>query len=288
MTNRCLESLYDQDVEFPGIVVVDNGSDPPVVPHIRESFPEVDMVELDRNYGFTGGCNRGLERALEYGTEYVFLLNNDTIVPWGTIARLAGVMEEYPSVGMATPLIIRPDDEKTVGFYHGAILRDCGRHVHHDNGGPANELERTTRYTEFAPACAIMLRSAALRDVGLFDEALFTNWEDYDLCIRMADAGWRILSVGELEVVHAHGQTTGRKSPFITYYATRNRLICLWRYGTLAGIARNALFILRTFYWQFCGQGRGNWPARRAMLLGMWHFLTGVRGPGRAPLKRSD
>jgi GT2 family glycosyltransferase len=135
-----------------------------------------------------------------------------------------------------------------------------------------------TAKTDFAPACALMFRAQALRDIGLFDESFGTCWEDYDLCMRFVDAGRSFVAVGEAEVVHDHGATTGKASPYITYYFTRNRLICLSRYGRPLGVLRCSPSILRSFWWQMKEYGLSNWACHRAFARGVADFLLGVRG----------
>jgi len=288
MSAACIESVLANTYAPKSVVLVDNGSSPPAVPVVKSRFPNIETVALAENKGFTGGCNRGMERALELGADYVFLLNNDTIVHEFAIARLVEAMEQRPDTGFASALLLYPGEDRRVQFYRGLIQRDAAQHIHPDDGQVFSDPYRDTVETEFAPACAILLRAKALREVGLFDESLFTNWEDYDLCLRFTDAGWKLLTVGSAEVIHAHGQTTGRISPFITYFFTRNRLICLFRYGRLTGIIRNSLFILRTVYWQIRNHGYGNWPAHAAFIKGVLHFLMGVRGKGGAPSARKD
>jgi GT2 family glycosyltransferase len=168
------------------------------------------------------------------------------------------------------------------------MQRNVARHVHPGEGQPLSEAHTATVETDFAPACAVMFRRKALEQVGLFDEALFTNWEDYDLCCRFQDAGWKLLTVGSAEVIHAHGQTTGRISPFITYFFTRNRLICLFRHGKPLGILRQSPLLARSVYWQMRAYGFDNWPAHKALLKGLTSFVLGVRGEGGAPTDRRD
>ncbi|MCP4644466.1 MAG: glycosyltransferase family 2 protein [bacterium] len=288
MSATCIRSVLDNTYDSTGVVLVDNGSATPGCPILKERFPEIVPVQLDKNYGFTGGCNRGIEKALELGADYVFLLNNDTVVHEDAIAALVEAMEARPDAGFATALLFYPGDERRIQFWQGFMQRDVGRHYHPDDGKVFDERFRETVETEFAPACAVLFRAEALRQVGLFDESLFTNWEDYDLCLRFADAGWKILTVGKAEVIHAHGQTTGRISPFITYFFTRNRLICLFRHGRLPKILRNSVFILRTFYWQMREYGWTNWPAHGALLKGILAFVFGVRGKGGVPASRKD
>jgi GT2 family glycosyltransferase len=189
---------------------------------------------------------------------------------------------------MASALILNQGDEKSIQSYRCTILRDKAWMSSHDVNAPWSEEFAKTIETDFAPACAVMFRRAALEEVGLFDESLFTNWEDYDLCIRLADAGWKIMVVGKAEVVHAHGMTTGLKSPFIIYYGLRNRFICLFRHGRPWGIVRNGLFLLRSLTWKMRSYGLGNWPCHKAAFMALVHFVLGIRGAGFDRLNRDD
>jgi len=288
MASGCIRSVLGNTYPSKDVILVDNGSDPAVADVLGREFPSIEVLRLDENQGFTGGCNRGIERAIARDADYVFLLNNDTVVHEAAIEELVDAAEARPDAAAASALILLQGAGQEIQFYKGVVHRDAAHHVHPGEGERLDERHRTTVETEFAPACALLLRTAALREVGLFDEGLFTNWEDYDLCCRFLDAGWRLITAGRAEVVHAHGQTTGRISPFITYFFTRNRLICLFRYGRPLAILRKCPFILRTFFWQVRAYGFGNWPAHRAFLKGILHFLLGVRGGGKAPGERRD
>ena len=288
MAQRCIASLQDNDYPNLGVILVDNGSRFDTITPLKEAFPDLHVVALDKNYGFTGGCNRGMEKALEQSADYVFLLNNDTIVSSDAITELVREMEGHPDAAMASALILNQGDEKSIQSYRCTILRDKAWMSSHDVNAPWSEEFAKTIETDFAPACAVMFRRAALEEVGLFDESLFTNWEDYDLCIRLADAGWKIMVVGKAEVVHAHGMTTGLKSPFIIYYGLRNRFICLFRHGRPWGIVRNGLFLLRSLTWKMRSYGLGNWPCHKAAFMALVHFVLGIRGAGFDRRNRDD
>jgi len=288
MASRCIESVLANDYANTKVILVDNGSEPPGVPILGAKYPEIIGVQLDSNTGFTGGCNRGLERGLELGADYLFLLNNDTIVAPDAIRHLVEAMEAEPKAGAASALLLYPGNERRIQFFRGTVFRDTAEHRHPDDGQTWSEEFSRTVETEFIPACALVYRAETLRQTGLFDETLFTNWEDYDLHLRIVDHGWKLLAVGQAEVIHAHGQTTGRISPFITYLFTRNRLICLFRFGSLPGILLKLPHYARTLYWQMREYGFDNWPAHRAMLRGTLDFFLGIRGKGNAPAKRSD
>ncbi|MFM1921585.1 MAG: hypothetical protein RLZZ303_3219 [Candidatus Hydrogenedentota bacterium] len=288
MSARCIASVLDND--YPGlrVILVDNGSIPPCASPLAEQFPDIETVPLSENTGFTGGCNRGLERGMEHGAKYLFLLNNDTIVAPGAVEKLVAAMESEPRAGAASALLLYPGEDRRVQFFEGKVERDAGRHWHPQDQMPWTPDFARTIETELIPACALLYRAEALREVGLFDETLFTNWEDYDLHLRLRDAGWKLLTVGGAEVIHAHGQTTGRISPFITYLFTRNRLICLFRFGRPLGILAKSPTLLRSFIWQMREYGWTNWSAHRAFLRGTLDFFLGVRGKGNVPTKRSD
>lgn len=288
MARRCVASVLAGSCLPQHVVVVDNGSDFPTLEPLRVDFPELVTVQLPENMGFTAGCNRGIEQAIALGADYVLLLNNDTIVHTAALERLVEAMEAEPMAGMASAVLLDPGEEKRIQFFQVRPFPNKAFGQHSFVGQPLSEDLRKTVETGFAPACAVLFRVSALREVGLFDETLFTNWEDYDLCMRLRRAGYRLLTVGTAEVIHAHGQTTGRVSPFITYFSVRNRLICLFRYGSWPGILWNAPFLLRSLYRQMRRYGWGNLACHRAFALGLWHFLTGVRGKGGAPKNRSD
>jgi GT2 family glycosyltransferase len=204
------------------------------------------------------------------------------------VTGLVEALEEDRELGAAGALIVNPGEEdRTVHYFTATLDRDAALHRNLFGLTPVAGREWGTERTPFVPACALMYRAQALREVGLFDERLFVNWEDYDLCVRFGNAGWGIAATGRAEVVHLWGVTTGRASPYITYYAVRNRLICLFRYASPGRMLLRSPYILRTFYWTVKRYGMTNWPCHRAFFLGVLHAAIGVRGKGRPPVVRS-
>lgn len=286
MTTACVESVVASDYPSLRVLLVDNGSDTPCGQQIHDRFPSIDLLTLPTNQGFSGGANRGIERALEMGAQYVHLIGNDSVVERQAISTLVEALADRPDAGGASPLLLFPGKELVVQFYTASLERDCARHVHHHVGDPFEGREWPTVESEFIPCVAIMFRSKALRDVGLFDETFGTSWEDYDLCIRLKDAGWKYIMVGATRAVHGGSVTTGRTSPYITYYYTRNRLVCLFRYGRPLRILRRGLFIARTYWWQIRQYGLANWACHVAFAKGILHFLFGIRGESRTTRRR--
>ena len=295
LTTRCLESVLASDYPRLTVVLVDNGSIPPRGPELQAAFPSVTLVQNTENQGFSGGANRGLEKALELGADYIHLIGNDATLAPHTISALVSECEQQPDIGAAGPLLldaVRPD---TVQFYTARLDRDQAAHYHDHVGDLHAGQSWPTVESEFIPCVALLFRSAALKEVGLLDESFGTCWEDYDLCLRLRDAGWRYVTVGNATAVHVGSYTTGRTSPYIVYYTMRNRLICLQRYSRDFGSPRRWWQIFRSLVWNMKQYGLLNWRCHFAMLRGMFDYFfrsthgEAVRGQsGQVPGETRD
>lgn len=286
MAAACLRSVFESDYPNLKVVLVDNGSTEPCGQRLKEQFPQVEVIALPENRGFTGGGNVCLQRGLELGADYVQLIGNDSVLAKDAISNLVRELEARPQVGGASPLILDPGGE-TVQFYWATINRNQSKHIHHEFGGRLDGRSWPTRESEFIPFVCMMWRASVLREIGLLDHSLWVACDDYDYCCRVANAGYRLLMVTDAHVEHRSGATTGRESAYITYYTIRNRLVCLFRYGSPGGILRESPWIIRNFIHQARVNGT-NWNKHRAMLFGMVDFARGVRGPGRPPIDRKD
>ncbi len=278
LTTNCLRSLVSQDYENLDLVLVDNGSTPPVGPELAAAFDGVELVQLEENRGFSGGANEGMQRALERGADYVHVIGNDSVLDESTISRLVAACESHPDAGAVSPLHLDPGEPQVVQFYTATLDRDTARHFHHQVGEIYDPRKYPTVESDFIPMVALMFRASALREVGLLDERFGTCWEDFDLCLRFRDQGWRYLTVGGATAVHIGSHTTGITSPYITYYTVRNRLICLNRYASSGYWWRNAGTLLRSFWFQIRGYGLTNWVCHRAFLHGCFDYFFRVRG----------
>jgi len=284
MSAACLRSVLVSDYPNLKVVLVDNGSSAPCGRRLKEQFPEIDLVELPENRGFTGGGNACLRRGLELGADYVQLIGNDCVLHRDAISHMVRELEARPRCAGASPLILDPGGE-TVQFYWATLDRNLCLHFHHEFGGRLDSRDWPARESEFIPFICMMWRASVLREVGLLDESFSTCWEDYDYCLRVTDAGYTLLVATSARAEHRSGGTTGRFSPYITYYLVRNRLVCLFRHGTPGGILRASPRIVRSFLRQMKLNGT-DWARQRAMLRGGLDFVIGVRGVGHPPVSR--
>ena len=115
-TIECVESLLVQTYSNITIWVVDNGSTDDSVERIRSHFPEVELVRSETNRGFAGGNNLGIREALAAGADYVWMLNNDTVVAPEAIEKLVDLAETEEQVGAVGARVVYHDDPPKLGL----------------------------------------------------------------------------------------------------------------------------------------------------------------------------
>ncbi len=219
LLRNCLRSLYAQDYEAIEIVVVDNGSDEDVSDKFLAEFPGVRMVRLNKNRGFAGGNNRGIETAQG---KYVALINNDAVAAPQWISSLVATAESDANIGAVASVVIdgnRPEvlDSCGVGISLDGMSRQAMR------GTPVPQLTQPKEVLLFS-GCACLLRREALKEVGLFDEDFFAYCEDTDLGLRLRRAGWNIVAAPGAYVHHYYSMTGGKFSLQKIYWVERNHL----------------------------------------------------------------
>lgn len=226
-TLACLESLRALTYPDYEVVVVDNASADGSATAIRQQFPEVTLLENAENLGYTGGNNAGLRHALEQHADYVFLLNNDTIVDPGCLSALVTVAEADPAVGMVGPLIYYFDRPTVLWSAGGAIDWRRGTTWMVGLDEPDEGRWDAPQPVDFITGCAVLVKAETLRRIGLLDERFFAYYEDAEWCVRAARAGYRLLLVPAAKVWHKIAPVRQAVSPAIHYYMTRNRLLFL-------------------------------------------------------------
>lgn len=221
-TLDCLATVAALDSAPGRVLLVDNGSDPPLAAAVGARFPAVEVLRLPDNRGFAGGYNAGIRRALDGGAAAVLLLNNDTLLAPDALDRLAEEIETAADVGLVTAKITYAADPQriwTVGANLNVFLdlKDGGQ-GQIDTGQWA-----APRDVDFAPFCAILIRRAVLETAGLLDEAFFLYYEDMDYCRRARLAGWRVRLCPAAHVRHdVSASSGGRDSPLERYWMAQS------------------------------------------------------------------
>jgi len=217
--NLCLASLRRQSFKDFETIMVDNGSTDASVDFTEQKFPEVRVIALDDNRGFSAAVNAGI-RASE--AEYVVLLNNDTEQDPGWLAALVDAADAHPEAGLFA--------SKLVDFHNRDVLDGAGDALRR-SGLPYRighqELDRgqfdEPAYVFGACAAAALYKRKLFEEIGPFDEDFFAYCEDGDVSFRAQLAGYKCLYVPGAVVYHMGSASTGgKRSPTATRLGTQN------------------------------------------------------------------
>ncbi len=214
-TLTCLQSLSKIDTPNVQLMVVDNGSRDDQRFTIRQRYSQVKLIEAESNLGFAKGMNLGIRAALAGGADYVFLLNNDTIVDPAMLDHL--LAHARPEVGLLAPAIFYMAAPKTIwstgGGLSAVLLEMTGDH------GRNQILPQAPQKRGFLTACGLLIPRMILEQVGLFDERFFMYYEDMDFCLRVQKAGYDLVLVPQAHLWHQISQSSGgSNSPNERYY----------------------------------------------------------------------
>jgi GT2 family glycosyltransferase len=203
---------------FAEILVVDNESPDDSVARIEADFPEVRVICAGANRGFAAGCNIAWPHARG---RYWLLLNPDATFPPDAVERLVAWMDAHPRVGVASPEISHGagEPESPCRAYPSVSLvllelsrlhllmprRLRGRVLQ----GPYAARGDCTD-AGWVPGTAMIVRRAAVDEVGLLSEDFFLYGEDIEWCWRMRQAGWGVGACGSVAVSHSHASSAGR------------------------------------------------------------------------------
>ena len=215
--DACLESLVGHTRPFPTtITVVDNQSPDRTADHVRAKWPMVQVIEAGANLGFSKANNLGI-RATH--SDYVLLMNPDTVAPPGAIQTLVRGLASHPDAAVAGARLLsdRGFPELSWGepitpwnelrqmvfsrLYHRKIRRIVRK---------MDRLSREAREVAWVSGACMVIRRADLEAVGGLDERFFMYTEDVDLCIQMTKRGRTILYVAGAEVLHHRGRSARR------------------------------------------------------------------------------
>ena len=228
-TLECLQSLQEQQRAAIEIVLVDNGSTDGSVFAVHQQFPGAVIIESGANLGYAGGNNLGLVYALDHGFEHILVLNNDTILEPDCTYKLLLDLRFHPDAAAAAPKSYYFEPPNKIYFAGGKINRDGTVHHIGDgcNDGPTYSKAIDVTWLN---GCAIMFRSSALREIGLFEPDFFLFFEDTDWSLRARRAGYRLRLVPDARLWHKGSASFGMPtSPLALYYHTRNQFLWIER-----------------------------------------------------------
>ncbi len=301
LTLACLESIEreilardEPDRLEAETILVDNASRDGTADAVRSRFPWVTVIALASNGGFAKGCNVGLRAAKG---RHAVLLNSDAIVRPGALERCVAFLDAHPDVGIVGPQLLHPDG-RLQNSVHAApsVLTELV---------PRGVLETllprrfpSKRWRSAGPvevdavlgAC-LVVRRAVWETVGGLPEEYFMFLEETDWCWSARAAGWRVVHLPDVEIVHLSGGSSGRKDALrkrIEYHRSlyrffekrrgrvQERVVRIQR--ILKGVAG---LVLGAPLACLSGRQRRRWRERAGLL--SWHLRGCPDGEGLAP-----
>ena len=242
-TIRCVEWLAHLAPEPPSIIVVDNASDVTSVAAIRAAQPHVEVLELPSNLGFSGGNNRGIQHAVARSQQagrafdFVWLINNDTYGDHDALSVLVARADADEMIGAVGSVLVSPAPERMEQSRGTQVSRGFAlTWNNHARGGAVTSL----------CGASILIRTAALEQVGLLDETFFFSWEDADLCQRLLAAGWKLAVADDSPVTHKEGASASAASPFRVFHHVRGIVLFARRHSPVPWFAATFATLLCT------------------------------------------
>lgn len=229
---RYLPSVVRATMPKYGVVVADNGSTDSSLEYVAEAFPEVEIVRLDRNYGFAEGYNRALQ---EVEAEYYVLLNSDVEVTEGWCEPLIEALESDPQLAAVAPKLLADADRERFeyagasgGFIDVLGYPFCRGRILSTTERDEGQYD-TPRDVFWASGAAFACRAERFWAEGGFDGDFFAHMEEIDLCWRMQSSGLRVGVEPRSKVYHLGGGTLNVLSPRKTMLNHRNNLAMLYK-----------------------------------------------------------
>ncbi|MCQ2329897.1 MAG: glycosyltransferase family 2 protein [Paludibacteraceae bacterium] len=214
------------------VTVADNGSDDGSKEWLKEHYPTVRLIEMEKNWGFAEGYNKAIKKS---DAEYVVLLNSDVETPKGWLEPMTDYMDKHKECAACQPKVLA-DKRRTHFEYAGAAGGFIDRYgypfcrgrvmdnVEEDHGQYDNDVE-----VFWCTGACLMIRRNVYVEIGGLDSRFFAHQEEIDLCWRLKARGWSVMCIGKSIVYHLGGGSLGYESPRKTYLNFRNNRLMLYK-----------------------------------------------------------
>ena len=223
----CLASLAHSQYRNRRTTLLNHGAAPQA---LGAAYPDLRVVDVTENRGYAGNNNLGISLALEDRADWIFVLNEDTVVDAECLDRLVAAGVADARVGMVGPLLYHADEPAVIQSAGGTLSPRTWRTAH----AGRNEADRGQfagiRSVDWVSGCAVLVRREVVEQIGLLDEQFFVYWEDVDWCLRARRAGWRVVLEPRARVWHKGVQRDYQPPPSVTYYSARNRFLLLTKH----------------------------------------------------------
>ncbi len=255
-TLACLKSLSYLDYHDFDVILIDNASRDHSVDNLRTFLSgaqesclrkyflsdsnsgkaegiELLLITNEENQGFAKGNNTGVKIAMDRGSDYILMLNNDTEVKPDFLSLLIKIHTQYPTIGVSTPQIRYFDKDEVIWNCGGRLTRMGGNKYYYEGCKPDQIREKELIEIQFITGCALFTSAQLLRKFGLLSENFFFGEEDYEFSLRMKKHGVRMVCVVPAVIYHKVSSSVARASSEVVgriYIHYLNRFVNLRNY----------------------------------------------------------
>ena len=227
-TIECIKSLEQSGIELSNQYIIDNNSTDNSGKKLRETIPDIQLMELDKNIGFSAANNIGIKYAIKEKLDYAILLNNDTTVKSDSIDVLLKEMDTHSEVSIGTGQIRYYYEKNKIWYAGGKLVRWRGLAIHDYKGQYIYKMNRKNdvRYVTFVSGCFLCIRLSDINKLGLLDQQFFLYLEDIEYSARAVNNRLKLLYVSQSIIYHkCRGENQLKENTL--YYAVRNRKLLI-------------------------------------------------------------
>jgi GT2 family glycosyltransferase len=170
------------------------------------------LINNEENLGFAGGCNVGIRYAMRISSKYVFLLNNDTVVDNHAVEKMVAFLENNSDYEGVTGQIRYYHEPVKVWNCGGKLVFYGARKYYYAGSNVSKVPQNGYKTITFLTGCAILFRITLFKNIGLLSEQFFFGEEDFELCHRIKDNGFKLACVYEAIIYHKVGSSIRKKS----------------------------------------------------------------------------
>lgn len=250
VTVALLDSIVENSYKNVEVIVVDNGSLEDCTDLFKKAYPSVKLIVCSENLGFAGGNNLGIAEA---SGDYLFFVNNDTVLTNRLIEGLLSRFAINSNIGVVSPKIRYFDNPNTIQYAGFTEMNPItGRNEAIGKNEIDNGQHDTARPTAYAHGAAMMLSRKVIDTVGSMPEDFFLYYEELDWCAQICRAGFTIWYEPASLIYHKESASVGKMSPLKIHYLTRNRLLFMrrnikgWRFAAFLTYFYSVTFPLKS------------------------------------------
>jgi GT2 family glycosyltransferase len=274
-TIECIQSLQKQSFTDYDILIVDNGSKAADYRKLSaiEDISNVTIIRKERNLGFAGGVNVGIQHAIGNNYKFVALFNNDATADVDWLNNLVREFEHDNSIAAVTGLLLHQDGTTidSTGDYYSIWGMPFPRSRNNKTGSAPN-----SEFVFSATGGATLYKTSLFEEIGLFDNSFFAYYEDVDVSFRAQLAGHKIYYNKNAIAYHKQGATSS-KIPGFTVYQTFKNIPLLYAKNVPTGLLLPIGIRLLLLYWLMLAnavkKGSGSY-AIKGWLASVWYFWT--------------